>query len=115
MKTYILTATVGATKVTSGQFVKQDGVGGVIANDGAATGIGLANATKEPTKKVGVITNGLVWVPLTTPGTYNFGDVVELGSDGQTVAVGSTNPIGIVAATKTTTADDLSLQVLLDM
>lgn len=115
MKTYILTAVVGVGGITDGQFVKQDGSGGVIANDGAATGIGFANATKVATKKVGIITNGLVWVPATDAATYNFGDVVELKADGQTVTAGSTNPIGVCVATKTTASGDLSLQVLLDL
>lgn len=115
MKTFILTADVGTGGITGGQFVKQDGSGGVIANDASATGIGLANATKAAGDRVGVIFKGLVWVTGDASTAYNFGDVVELDTDGQTVVAGTTNPIGTIAATKTTTTTDLDIQVLLDM
>lgn len=114
MKTYILSADVGSTGVTGGYFVKQDGSGGVVNNDGAATAIGMANGTKTSGQTVGVITKGLVEVPTTVAGTYNFGDKVELAADGQTVQAYSTGTIiGTVAETKTTATGDLSLWVLI--
>ena len=115
MKTYILSATVGTGGVSAGEFVKKDGSGGVITNDAAGTGKGLANATKAAADKVGVIVEGICQLPKTVNATYNFGDDVELDADGQTVKAGTTNKVGIAIETKTTTADDNSLWVLIDM
>ncbi len=115
MKSYILSATAGTGGVEAGKFVKQDGSGGVIVNDDPTTAKGIANATKSAGDKVGVIKKGIVKVPATVVGTYNIFDDVELDTDGQTVKVGSTNKIGVAVETKTTTADDNSLYILVDL
>ena len=115
MKTFILTADVGTAGVTFANFVKQDGAGGVVDNDGAATAVGYSNATKT-TGKVGVIKNGLATVPATVAAAYNFGDALELAADGQTLqALASGTQVGIAAETKTTATGNLGLQALLSV
>jgi len=114
MKSYILGAVVGTGGILANQYVKQDGSGGVVGNDGAATAIGMANATKVAGELVGVIVSGIVKSPLTDNATYSFGDKLELKADGQTLtALAAGTLTAIAIETKTTTAPDNGLRVLL--
>lgn len=114
MKTYILGADVGAD-VTQLTFVKQDGGGGVEPNTSDVLRIGIANASKVAGEKVGVIVRGLVDYPNVDFAAYNFGDAVQLHTDGQLVKAGSAQQVGIAAETKTVSADDPGMIILVHM
>lgn len=120
-KSVVISAPVTATaSVAASVFVKQDGSGGVVANDAAATAIGFTTSSADNTatpdylhqaEDVGVVKQGLIRVPATVAAAYEFGDAVELQADGQTVVAGATNQIGTAAETKTTTSGDPELLV----
>jgi len=116
MKPIIISANAG-DEIAAGKFLKADGSGGVVENDTAGSEIGVAessaNTTTRPT--VGVIKQGLVKVPAVV-GAYNFGDKLEVASDGQSVTAYSSGVVvGTAAESKEVTTDDNLLLVYLNI
>jgi len=103
MKSFVLSATYSGSPL-AGNVLKADGTGGVTINDGAATGLGIAEATPfSGATKIGVIKQGLVKVQVANA-TYKFGDALITGAGGQIFEAGAGK--ATAAESKTTTALD---------
>jgi len=105
---------VGTGGVADMKFLKKSGAT-VVENDDPTLVIGFTQSAKSAAENVGMIVWGQVRVPSTVNATYMVGDKVELDVNGQKVKLGTTNKIGVVAKAKTTTTDDNSLLVMLDL
>ena len=117
MKPVIISADAGDV-IRAGKFLKGNGSGAVVENDTAGvTPLGMSESKADTTTflKVGCIKQGLIHVN-TANDVYNFGDTVELGSDGQLCqAVSTGDIIAKVAETKTTTTADNLLLVYINL
>ncbi len=103
MKSFTITANAGAD-IASKAILMQDGTGGVIANTAPGTEIGVAESNaifaNPGRNKVGVIKEGLMSLTAVAA-TYNFGDVLEVATGGQSLqALGTGAPVATAAESK---------------
>jgi len=110
-KPMVIGASAGSNAVVAKDFVETDGSGCVKAFDGTGDILGITIANKDVNNMVGVIKQGIVFVPTVSYGTYQFGDKVEWAA-GQTVQSLSTGVlVGTIAKTKQATSTDNLLAV----
>jgi len=100
--------------ISAGDALMKGAAGGVKVNTAVGTCIGFAKTDAALGDEVGVIKSGIVRLPNTNAEAYVFGQAVEMGAANE-IKTGATNFVGVAAETKTTTADDPKLYVLVNI
>lgn len=112
---------IGAEGQTT--FLKEDGSGALVSNDGVASAIGAAESradnSSDPDPKfknenIGIVKQGLVFANAAND-SYNFGEDLELNADGQTIEKITSDPLVATAAeTKTVDANNPGLKIYIN-